>query len=515
MDVFDRQEDTIELLEGEFEKEEIENPEEEGTKESFFEGEYEPIKVYLREMAGRPLLTKEGEVAIAKKIEAGRKKLMSALFLLPFALKKLIHLGEVVERGEAPLVDITQNGDYLTGEDLLAERKRFYDISEEIRKLSEKADKYQKKLNTASASFRKNLLRRLSETRDQILEKIVELKLREDVVIAFSEEIKREMQKAIELRKKLALTRKKLKAARIDIDSLNDIPKRKSPETVSRCKDYLQWKKELEDIVSNLGIPADEIEKAFKSITDGEAEVLEAKRELIEANLRLVISIAKRHMGKGLSLPDLIQEGNIGLMRAVDKFEYTRGYKFSTYATWWIRQSITRALADQSRTIRIPVHMVETINRIVRTTRELVQELGKEPAAEDIAARLRMPVEKVKSIQKISKEPISLETPVGEEEDNPLRDFIEDKTAPSPLDVALLEDLKTQINRVLDTLSPKEEKILRRRFGIGSDTPHTLEEIGQEFDVTRERIRQIEVKALRKLKHPSRSKWLRSFLEKP
>ncbi len=277
--------------------------------------------------------------------------------------------------------------------------------------------------------------------------------------------------------------------------------------------DYKECKREIAKKESALGIKAAEMKKILRLLTEGEREVLEAKRALIEANLRLVISIAKKYMGKGLSFSDLIQEGNIGLMRACDKFEYERGYKFSTYATWWIRQAITRALADQSRTIRIPVHMVETMNRITKTTRELVQARGREPVPEEVAYKVGMPIDKVRGILKISREPISLETPIGDEEDSHLSDFIEDKGVLSPLDAAIQGDLKIQIDKALCTLSPKEEKILRKRFGIGEDAPQTLEEVGKVFEVSRERIRQIEVGAIRKLRHPSRNKWLRTFIQ--
>jgi RNA polymerase primary sigma factor len=478
------------------------------------EGEYEPVKVYLREMSNKPLLTKEGEIEVAKKIEAGRKNLMEAVFLFPYSMRRLVHLGEKVEHGEAPTSDIIQNGEELPGEDLIGERKRFYDLTIEMESLFRKYERYRKKAESSERPSRVTL-KRMEEARQEVITRISQLLLKEDVILAFTEEIKKRLSDALELSRKLEDLRKRLRSARIDPDTLTEIPDgRRSPSVRQRCQDYLETKRELEGIVSVLGIQVDEVGEAFDRIQREEQALDEAKQELTEANLRLVISIAKRHMSKGLTLPDLIQEGNIGLMRAVDKFEYARGYKFSTYATWWIRQAITRALADQSRTIRIPVHMVETINRIVRATRELVQELGQEPSLEEIAKRLDMPVEKVKSIRRISKEPISLETPVGEEEDSFLVDFIEDKATDSPLESTIQEDLRLQVDRALYTLSSKEEKILRRRFGIGDGTPRTLEEIGQEFEVTRERIRQIEVKALRKLKHPSRSRWLKGFLEK-
>jgi RNA polymerase primary sigma factor len=489
--------------------------EEEARIPHFIESEKDPVRIYLKEMSSVPLLTREGEIEIAKKIEEGREKVYRVIFSLPFVLKKLVTLGRMVSSGEAPLAEIIQNSEEETEEDLLIERKRFFEITKEIDYLNQKRKGYLKKLKETAPliTYRKTtkidlhkkyisayreLIKILDANRNKILEKVHDLGLKEDVIIAFSDELKRSVVEVDALQKKFLITKKKATFSGSDIE-----------------KKHLLYKKKIEKKEILFGMKSSEMKKALRVLIQGEKEVFEARKAMIEANLRLVISIAKRYLGRGLSFSDLIQEGNSGLMRAVDKFEYKRGYKFSTYATWWIRQAITRALADQSRTIRIPVHMVETINKITKVTRELVQEMGREPTPVEIADRLKIHVEKVNAIMKISKEPISLETPIGEEEDSHLRDFIEDKAMLSPLDVAIQDDMKKKIDRILCSLTPKEEKIIRKRFGIGGDIPHTLEEVGLEFDVTRERIRQIEGKAIRKLKHPSRSKWLREFIEKP
>jgi len=479
--------------------------EEEEKAPHFIEGEKDPVRIYLKEMSSVPLLTRKGEVEICKKIEEGREKVYRVIFSLPFAIRKLITLGRMVRSGEAPLAEIIQNGEEETEEELIVERKKFYEVTEEIDSLYQKRKLYLERLKEISKRVpcrintipHRKIIKVLEENRNLILERVRYIRLKEDVGIAFSDELKRAVAEIDVLQKKIASIRKKVKSSGLDIE-----------------KERQLYKKKIKGYEILFGIRSTEIKKALRFLIEGEKEMFEARIAMTMANLRLVISIAKRYLGKGLSFSDLVQEGNIGLMRAVDKFEYRRGYKFSTYATWWIRQAITRAIADQSRTIRIPVHMIETVNRITKVTRELLQEIGREPTHLEVAERLKIPVEKVSGILKISKEPVSLETPIGEEEDSHLRDFIEDKAMLSPLDSAIQGDMKEKIDKILCTLTPKEEKIIRSRFGIGVDVPHTLEEVGLEFDVTRERIRQIEVKAIRKLKHPSRSKWLREFIEK-
>ncbi len=479
--------------------------------------ECDPVRIYLREMGGVPLLTKEGEREIAMKIENARINITRITFSVPFTLKKLIDLGKLVQKGQAPLEDIIQIDELEMEENLIKLKDEFYKITSDMKNLLEKRRSYLKTLNSNNKSPHTRTIRSLEQNREKIFSCVESLHLKDEVREAFAEELERTSANIQSLKRKLTNSQKKLSKAGIDTDLLDKgkIPSNNSGNMEDTVQKYVTNYKEIQSIQRRMGMQISDIKEAELSLRKAKRELGQAKSILIEANLRLVISIAKRYIGKGMSFPDLIQEGNIGLMRAVEKFEYKRGYKFSTYATWWIRQAITRSIADQSRTIRIPVHMVETINKITKTMREIVQETGKEPGNEEIARRVKLPIEKVKSILRITKEPISLETPIGDEdEDNYLRDFIEDKTADSPLDSAIKENLREHIEMILSSLSPKEEQVIRKRFGIGEKRPLTLEEVGQAFNVTRERIRQIEVKALRKLKHPSRNKWLKEFLDR-
>jgi RNA polymerase primary sigma factor len=477
------------------------------------EGDFEPIKVYLKEMAGKPLLTKVKEIEVARRIESCRKELLSEVFCYPAAIKRLQGMGSDVKCGTAQMQALVVNYEEYYDVDMEELCMGFHKTVLEARKLHRKVSGHLGKVCSGGAS--KLINRRLEESLEQFGNVLSRLRLKEDIITELAEAIESEMRRGLGCIRRMESLAPELKAMKVVPEKLQKVPSNlRSGKKKRLCSEYVEARNGLGECCDSLGLEPGALRDALSRMDERLTKLTESKWELTESNLRLVISIARRHMGKGMSLSDIIQEGNIGLMRAVDKFEHTRGYKFSTYATWWIRQAITRALADQSRTIRIPVHMVETINRIIRTSQEIVQETGKEPTPEQIAKKVNLPVERVKNIQKISREPISLETPVGEEEDSQLGDFIEDKSTASPLEEAIMEDLKNQVEEALVSLSRKESEILKRRFGIGMDAPMTLEEIGIEFNVTRERIRQIEVKALKKLKHPSKSRNLKEFLDR-
>ncbi len=463
----------------------------------------DPVRMYLREMGTVKLLDREGEVAIAKRIEAGEARVFIALSKEPDLLELFIRTNEQARRERRGVRELLQ-ADTLDLEDRAEERVReSMAIFRKINELDEESRELRKRLRRCKSTGKRH--RELAEKIEDNLADIAILVRRVDFTTTTRNRL-------------LTFLREVERQFSIPVGTINrDRKKVQQERNVERRRFYQdrikRYEEELAGLEERFRIPYDRLKTLLAEVRRGEAETDQAKHELIVANLRLVVSIAKKYTNRGLQFLDLIQEGNIGLMKAVDKFEYRRGYKFSTYATWWIRQAITRAIADQARTIRIPVHMIETINKLTRTTRMLVQELGREPTVEEIAERMEMPVSKVRKIHKISQEPISLETPIGEEEDSHLGDFIEDTHSVSPIDAVIMRTLKDHTEKALRSLTPREEQVIKLRFGIGDGTEHTLEEVGRTFNVTRERIRQIEYKALRKLRHPSRAQLLKPFSE--
>ncbi|HEY3198613.1 MAG TPA: RNA polymerase sigma factor RpoD [Nitrospirales bacterium] len=520
------------------ESEEQEEPEEEDKKIDLTPGALsrtdDPVRLYLKEMGSVSLLSREGEIEIAKRIEEGKKDISSVVFGMPMTIKAVFALADRLKAAKISIREVVASAaeeefDEVVEQDEEELRDRTLDAIRKVKAPSNVLLTLYAKHRLASLSppKRKEIKAKLLEVRRQVVDRLDLVNLHPVLRERMVQRVRDLAQEIAACEREIAYCRRRLGVsgeegnlllARLVRGRKDLIAVRRKTgvalETLQEIeKAFQNARRRIRAVEAEALAPADELREGTKLLDLAEERVKRGKAELVEANLRLVVSIAKKYTNRGLQFLDLIQEGNIGLMKAVDKFEYKRGYKFSTYATWWIRQAITRAIADQARTIRIPVHMIETINKLIRTSRHLVQKLGREPLPEEIAEKMDLPLDKVRKILKIAKEPISLETPIGEEEDSHLGDFIEDKKAVSPLEAAIRYDLQRQINNALKTLTPREERVLRKRFGIGENTDHTLEEVGQDFAVTRERIRQIEAKALRKLRHPSRSKKLKSFVE--